>query len=528
MATKKTPSDPSKRKKKPRISQPSMPSAIGPYKVESFLGKGGTSHLYFALHSETEEPVTIKVLSPDQSKRSDLCQQFQREAEILSSLNHPNISHLREFGDWEGGPYMALEYIQGTSLRQLILKNALSVRKALELVVEISEALKHLHSQQIAHLDLKPENILITEDGHIKIIDFGIAKQLSQEKAVIDSPKVVGTPVYMSPEQRKDFSKATELSDLYSLGVLTYEMVLGRLSHGSIHISLMPRGLQKILAKALQPRPQHRQESISMYCDQIQAFLKSAHFAKDVENINSQSLVSERLYQAQIRLLPPQIPNWDRVQVGTVNHRELYTSGVYHDFFTLSDGALGVVIVESPSPRADGIVFTGVLRGLLRSLAHFSRHAESIMTAAHDLLQADSMGQQFSASFLVLDPREEIMEFVCCGGNPLWHLPIGVKRPKQLHIENHLLGSSHPIPPKATTQRWSVGDRVLLLSRDLMQQRAEEQNGLTDQELEHILLEHRHTPPQRTVETLFRASSKTTPTGTSERARCVILLDRVQ
>src|SRR5262245_36098130 len=206
-----------------------MPKHIGGYKIESLLDKGGMSLLYLGVHPETHELVTIKVLSSKYVSYPEMVERFMKEAEIIELTNHPNIVKLYGHGKWEGGVYIAMEFIQGLSLRQMILQEAMSLKRSLQFILQIAHALAHLHTHGIIHRDLKPENILLTAQGGVKVIDFGISQVYTQKERGGDKVRVMGTPVYMSPEQREDPLHVTFASDIYSLGIISYELVLGRL-----------------------------------------------------------------------------------------------------------------------------------------------------------------------------------------------------------------------------------------------------------------------------------------------------------
>lgn len=159
-----------------------IPAQIGKYKVESLLNRGGMSLLYLGIHPETKEPITIKVLLDEYLSNKEMVERFLHESEIIAMTDHPNIVRLYGQGRWEKGLYIAMEFIQGISLRQLILQQTLSLKRSLEIVLQIAHALLHLHSHGIVHRDLKPENILLTAQGGIKVVDFGIAALWKIEK----------------------------------------------------------------------------------------------------------------------------------------------------------------------------------------------------------------------------------------------------------------------------------------------------------------------------------------------------------
>ena len=322
--------------------QDELPKKIGDYKIESLLNKGGMSLLYLGIHPETHAPIAIKVLLSKFVSHPEMIDRFMREASLIELTNHPNIVKLYGHGKWEGGVYLAMEFVQGISLRQMILQEAMSLKRALEVILQISHALTHLHVHGIIHRDLKPENILLTAQGGVKVIDFGIS-QMHTEKPD-PTRKFIGTPVYMSPEQRIDPLQVSFSTDIYALGIITYELVLGRLCHGVVHLSLVPRGLQKILSKALQPKPEDRYEDIVDFIKAISDYLSSGAIKKDMRGSDYSGELSENLKEAQVVLIPKEPPKWPRVDMALASNCSSALSSVYYDFFQQKDGAYHIVM----------------------------------------------------------------------------------------------------------------------------------------------------------------------------------------
>lgn len=253
-----------------------MPENIHGYKIQRLLKRGGMSAIYLATHPETQELVAIKVLSPKYLKDDEVIQRFLRESEIIALADHPNIVNLYSQGEWEGGLYIAMEYVDGISLHQFLQKNKLSLKESLEIALQIAYALCHLHSHGVIHRDLKLENILLTHDNQVKVIDFGIAHLLSEKHPdKTKKRRIMGTPIYMSPEQKMNPESASYPSDIYSLGIMTYELVLGRIQHGKVALKNMPEGLRPILSKSLQPNVKNRYQDIVAFIADLSAYLNS-------------------------------------------------------------------------------------------------------------------------------------------------------------------------------------------------------------------------------------------------------------
>lgn len=240
---------------------------IGPYKLEILLDSGHISYLYLGLDPKTQSPVLIKVLAPQHRTSISMLERFFREARIISMTAHPNIVKLLAQGTWEGGVYIAMEFIHGISLRHFITQRALSERRIIEIITHIGHALCHLHAHGIIHRDLKPENILITEEGGVKVIDFGISLISGGDQTSEGQTIFIGTPAYMSPEQKKDPQNVSYTTDIYSLGVIFYELITGALSHGIIALERVPEHLRPILTRALASAPQRYHDIVEMVAD---------------------------------------------------------------------------------------------------------------------------------------------------------------------------------------------------------------------------------------------------------------------
>ncbi|HEV2975904.1 MAG TPA: protein kinase [Solirubrobacteraceae bacterium] len=204
----------------------------GRYRLDAQIGRGGMSTVYRAFDTVLERPVAIKLMHREIASDSDQLERFRREARSVAQLNHPHIVTVIDAGeepaeDGGGTPYIVLEYVEGETLKELIRREGpLDIPQALAYAIEIARALGAAHERMIVHRDVKPQNVLIGEEGGAKITDFGIARTLTEEGLTV-AGRVLGTTDYVSPEQALG-QPVTGQSDLYSLGVVLYEMLTGQ------------------------------------------------------------------------------------------------------------------------------------------------------------------------------------------------------------------------------------------------------------------------------------------------------------
>src|SRR6266567_4092645 len=215
---------------------------LGRYEIRAKIGEGGMGEVYLALDTKLDRKVALKILPAEVGLNRDRMERFIREAKSAAALNHPNIAHVYEIGEYDGVNFIAMEYIDGQTLRESI-RNHTDLRKLLRHLQHAAEGLAKAHAAGIVHRDLKPENIMVTRDGHAKILDFGLAKLIetrrssdtSSEVATVILPQpsqpgmMLGTVGYMSPEQAQ--GKTDEIdqrSDIFSFGCILLEAVTGR------------------------------------------------------------------------------------------------------------------------------------------------------------------------------------------------------------------------------------------------------------------------------------------------------------
>jgi eukaryotic-like serine/threonine-protein kinase len=260
----------------------------GKYRVLHELGAGGMGVVYKAEDLKLKRPVALKFLPPSLMDAPDLKERFLIEAQAAAALSHPNICVVYEVGESEDRPYIAMEYVEGETLRDRIKRGPLPVDEALELTLQIAAGLGEAHNKGIVHRDVKSANVMVTEKGTAKVLDFGLAK-LRGEGSLTKSQTTLGTVAYMSPEQSRG-EKLDPRTDVWSLGVVLHEMVAGRLpfrgeTDAAVMYSILyqepealtqarpgtPPGLEQVVRQALAKKPADRYQSMEELREDLSA-----------------------------------------------------------------------------------------------------------------------------------------------------------------------------------------------------------------------------------------------------------------
>ena len=215
------------------IGAPKSGERMGPYEIVTRIGAGGMGEVYRARDHRLERDVAIKIFAPWRRIDDFARRRFRKEALALAKLNHPSIASVYDVGEQNGRDFLVMEYVPGQSLAEKVKSGPLPLGQALALGEEIAQALEEAHEHGVVHRDLKPANVIVTPKGHAKVLDFGLAKLLAEESAgdatlsVPETAGLVGTPLYMSPEQTE--GKAVDSrTDVWSLGVVLYELLTGK------------------------------------------------------------------------------------------------------------------------------------------------------------------------------------------------------------------------------------------------------------------------------------------------------------
>jgi serine/threonine protein kinase len=280
---------------------------VGPYRIISQLGQGGMATVYKAYHPALDRYVAIKALHPAFMEDKGFLARFEREAKVVAKLEHPNIVPIYHAAEHGGRPYLVMKYIEGETLKARLTRGSLNKDEVIRIVTAVGEALSYAHKdngqkEKILHRDIKPSNVLLAQDGQIYLTDFGLARIAEAGASTLSGDMLMGTPHYISPEQARGERNLDERTDIYSFGIVLYEILMDRVPftadtpfsiiHDHIYSPLplpreikkdFPELLQNVIIKSLAKEPDERFESVEKM---VSSFL-DAYMGIDVEKLPS-------------------------------------------------------------------------------------------------------------------------------------------------------------------------------------------------------------------------------------------------
>lgn len=255
---------------------------VGPYKIIEQLGQGGMATVYKAYHAALDRYVALKALHPAFGEDVTFSTRFQREARVVAKLEHPHIVPVYDYAEHEKRPYLIMKFIEGDTLKARLNQGPLTTDEIEKVVNSVGSALAYAHKQGILHRDIKPSNVLVAKDGEMYLADFGLARIAQSGESTLSSDMIMGTPQYISPEQAMGKKELDDGTDIYSFGVMLYEMVVGQVPfsadtpfsiiHDHIYTPLplpqtinpnVPEPVQRVLLKALAKERADRHANVS-------------------------------------------------------------------------------------------------------------------------------------------------------------------------------------------------------------------------------------------------------------------------
>ncbi len=335
--------EPGAKTRQPAFTPPSieeMAKLFPQFEIVELLGQGGMGAVYKARQPALDRWVALKILPPQATGQAGFAHRFNREARALARLNHANIVAVYEFGQAGGMPYFVMEYVEGVTLRRLVRERRLPSRDALRIVPQICEALQFAHDEGVVHRDIKPENILLDKKGRVKIADFGIAKIVGeagqadaaqtgraaqaeeggpaadslQTAVSLTQDQILGTPHYMAPEQMEHPQAVDHRADIYSLGVVFYEMLTGELPLGKFQPpskrAQLDVRLDEVVLHTLEKEPERRYQHASEIKMDVETIARTTGGATPSADALAASRAFEEVRTPASWLLATGILNW--------------------------------------------------------------------------------------------------------------------------------------------------------------------------------------------------------------------------
>jgi len=302
---------------------------VGAYRIVEKLGQGGMATVFKAYHPALDRYVAIKVMHPAFAGDSNFLARFQREARIVAKLDHPHIIPIYDYSSHRGHPYLVMRFVEGETLKARMERGSVDMQEVLRIARAVGEALAYAHGQGILHRDIKPSNILLMPDGGVYLTDFGLARMAEAGESTLSRDMILGTPQYVAPEQAKGIKNLDARTDVYSFGIVLYELLVGRppfiadtpyaVIHDHIFTPLplpcdlnpnLPEAAQRLLLKALAKEPDDRFQSVDTLISTLDEALKSAPAAPA-----EKAAVSAETIVVLPPTPPPQPKAVERIQV---------------------------------------------------------------------------------------------------------------------------------------------------------------------------------------------------------------------
>lgn len=425
--------------------------------VESLIGKGGMGAVYRVQQKELGRIAALKVLPDSVCSNAGFRERFLREARLLASLSHPHIVTVYEFGQSEGVYFLLMEFVDGVTLRQASVAETtqrIAPKEALAIVEQLCDALQFAHDEGVVHRDIKPENILLDKRGRVKIADFGLARLLGKPAdfpTLTRTNQLLGTPVYMAPEQMEGRANVDHRADLYSLGVVFYELLTGELPLGRFQApskkSDVDARLDEVVFRTLEKEPERRYQQASEIRTDMRAVNHPPETPQPPRKLSSTAIAALLgiLAGVAICMVAISVPEWieaannraktesvvvDSIDVAfpsnqILDHSPEGGSGVNQFSFVVPEGGSGIHAGDFAQPFYD----TPESSAPLRNMAREWDSGREPLKSKSDMLVSERIQPPSSQTENSDDPAQRVLQWKARKHDPSQSSPIAFERP---------------------------------------------------------------------------------------------------
>ncbi len=473
-------------------SMPAPGETVGSFKILKEISTGGMGSIFKA-RGRDGRYAAIKLIKPEHVENQMLVKRFERELKIVSMLQHENIAKLLEWGMDGDRQFFAMEYVEGRNLREVIEDDKPAVERTVSYVSQVCSALAYAHSKMIVHRDIKPENILVDQHGKIKVVDFGIARIADDSSSSMTLTSIaMGSPMYMSPEQKSDFKHTDHRADIYSLGVVFYEMLSGEFPGGLLRIDLVPEGLRSIIQKCIAFLPEDRYDSVPALQKDLAEYQAGGQIQQDqlaLQEIGGNARLRKALIDA---LYPREQPKTEGLDLAYFYLPACGVGGNYFDFIEIDASHIGILVGNVfEKPDVKSAILLAMLRSAFRMASAGEPNPAKVLKAVNNFISKENFDRFAVFSYIVCNTVKKTVSVSTAGYRPVGILKASAAKFDYLHSEGLGLGIMADTDFGISSCRLETGDLIVMCSGGVLETRNLRGQKFRVEDMEKVVLDNR-------------------------------------
>lgn len=469
---------------------PEAGTHIGEYTVISQIGFGGMGRIMKA-SSPKGNSVALKIIKGEHVNNQALVDRFEQEMKISSMLHHTNVAEILGWGvDDAGRNYFAMEFVDGKNIRDMLESNEVNLNMALNIFSQLCTGLEYAHSKNVVHRDIKPENIILDKNGVVKIVDFGIARVDTPESANLTMTNVImGSPIYMSPEQKSDFKNVDHRADIYAAGAVFYEMLSGEMPGGLLRIDLIPENLRAIVEKAIAYNANDRYASCDEILKDLEKYQKEGRITSDqqaIRKIEDNVKLRQALIDSFYPDANPAVPGLD-MDAFYIPAEGI--GGNYYDYIKIDESHTGILVGNLfEQPDVESALFLAMMRSAFRLLAQETTCPGETLKKLNDFMSGERFDNFAVFSYMVFNSKTKDISVATAGYRPVMIKKSRAEEFTYLQPDGVGIGIMEDYDYETATMKLKSKDLILLSSAGLGKTVNREGKPFGDERLVELVL----------------------------------------